>query len=274
MKVTRLVPKALATALTFIVTLAPQASNEAPRITFNNSQLKSGEVYVYDQKQVATQPALFTAEAAQNILSRFRTNYTKLGSPKVVIYARHDLVERGATVSACEQGSTNGVSQGVRVVPETEKTAVIVSTNVINIRGIESSFSRLWRAGGANIVDAPEAVSLIKADAFETDSTKPEQALVDRDEGRDELSKIADFAVKLLVASRQVTVAGLSGDKTYTVPEIQARAVRLSDSRVLGEVSSAEIIASGPQATRITGVSEITEATALALMLEILQHHD
>jgi hypothetical protein len=274
MKVSRLVPKALAAALAFIVTLAPQASNEAPRVTFNNSQLKSGEVYVYDQKPVATRPALFTAEAAQNILSRFRTNYAKPGSPKVVIFARHDVVERGATVSASGQSSTNGVSQGELVVPETEKTATIVSTTIINIHDIETSFSRPWRACGANIVDAPEAVALIKADAFEADSAKPEQALIDREEGRDELSKIADIAVKLLVASRQVTVAGLSGDKTYTVPEIQARAVRLSDSRVIGEVSSAEIMARNPQATRITGVREITEATALALMLEILQHHD
>ena len=60
---------------------------------------------------------------------------------------------------------------------------------------------------------------------------------------------------------------GLAGDQTVVTPDIQATAINLKDSKILGQASSADLTARVPP-TALAGFSvpEITEATALALM--------
>ena len=65
----------------------------------------------------------------------------------------------------------------------------------------------------------------------------------------------------------------LAGDKTYAVPDIQATAIRLSDSAIIGQAAASDIIGKDIQAGRVLrkfDVQDITEATALALMEDML----
>jgi hypothetical protein len=86
---------------------------------------------------------------------------------------------------------------------------------------------------------------------------------------REALAKIVDVAIEVLVASRNVTIAGVSGDSVVSVPDIQVTAVRLSDSAIIGQASSSDVLGRDQQAGRLArqyGVRDIAEATALALM--------
>src|SRR5580693_4464325 len=51
------------------------------------------QVYVYDQKPVEQPPALVSASDAQITMDAFRTNYQKLGNPRILIYVNRDLVD-------------------------------------------------------------------------------------------------------------------------------------------------------------------------------------
>jgi hypothetical protein len=90
---------------------------------------------------------------------------------------------------------------------------------------------------------------------------------------REALGKIADVAIEVLISSRSLTVPEVSGDATYTVPDIQATAIRLKDSAIIGQAAASDILGRDIQAGRIVkqfGVRDITEATALALMEDML----
>jgi hypothetical protein len=90
------------------------------------------------------------------------------------------------------------------------------------------------------------------------------------DTNREALSQIADVALEVLISSRNIVVSEVSGDHTYTVPDIQATAIRLRDSKVLGQASATEVLnrAGSP---RDFDVHQVAEATALALMEDMLR---
>jgi hypothetical protein len=90
---------------------------------------------------------------------------------------------------------------------------------------------------------------------------------------REALGKIADVAIEVLITSRSLTVPEVSGDKTYAVPDIQATAIRLKDSVIMGQAAASDILGRDAQAGAIMrqfGVRDITEATALALMEDMV----
>jgi hypothetical protein len=91
---------------------------------------------------------------------------------------------------------------------------------------------------------------------------------------REALAKIADVVIEILVSSRNVTVTNVSGDTVVPAPDIQVTAVRLSDSTIIGQASSSDILGKDQQAGRIVkqfDVRDITEATAFALMEDMTQ---
>ncbi|HEX7862272.1 MAG TPA: hypothetical protein VF773_18190 [Verrucomicrobiae bacterium] len=262
---------------------------EAPPVTFNNSNLKSGEVYVYEQKSVAGRPVLIAPETATALIGRFKTNYTKLGSPRMVIYVNRDLIddaglklaERKERVQinttevqsdpkADRNTTTNVNTKTQRSTQENtyrqgDKTAATLADRQ-TIRDVERLFGRPLRMAGVTIADQRIASQLIGAanpDHLQTDQSRKD---------REALSKIADVAIEILISSRNTTVAELSGDRTYAVPDIQATATRLSDARVIGQATAADIIGKDTQAIRNFDVREIAEATALSLMEDILQN--
>jgi hypothetical protein len=135
------------------------------------------------------------------------------------------------------------------------------------VRDVERLFGRPLRTAGVSLADQTVAAQLI--------ADKPIRSFVVNTEGeaarkdREALSKITDVVLEVLISSRNIAVAEISGDTTYTVPDIQATAIRLSDSKILGQASSRDVLGkdryAGPIA-RNFDVQDIAEATALALM--------
>jgi hypothetical protein len=124
----------------------------------------------------------------------------------------------------------------------------------------------VFRNGGAQLADQKVAASLLPDDGAHLVG---EGAAKDRQA----LANVADIAIEVLISSRNITVPEVSGDATYPVPDIQATAIRLKDAAILGQAAASDIIGKGVQAGRVVrqfGVQDITEATALALMDDML----
>lgn len=324
MKTTSCASGIVIAALTVGAALAQDASreHEAPRVTFNNSNQTAGDVYVYDQKPVGGRPVLIAPETAQALITRFKTNYAKLGSPRMVIYVNRDLVDETSGVKLAErkervQSNTTEVKSEYKAdpnAPQPTGTTIPSASNVTivgdvggnrhnvpgsgnvstktekstqentyrntekagatladrqTVRDVERLFCRPLRMAGASIADQRVATQLLAGRPLERLQTDAEQARKDREA----LGKIADVAVEVLISSRNITVPEVSGDKTYAVPDIQATAIRLRDSQILGQATASDIIGKDQYAGRIVrnfDVREISEATALALMEDML----
>jgi hypothetical protein len=202
-------------------------------------------VYVYDQKPPPNQPALISPEQAQSIVDRFKTNYAKPENPRILIYVNRQLTEDKPDAKAAN-----------------EKPAPTLADRQTT-RDVERLFGRPLRAAGASLVDPQTARQL-------AGSTKDPANQTGGDTNREALSQIADVALEVLISSRSIVVSEVSGDHTYTVPDIQATAIRLRDSKVLGQASAAEVLnrAGSP---RDFDVNQVAEATALALMEDMLR---
>ena len=133
------------------------------------------------------------------------------------------------------------------------------------VRDVERLFGRPLRAAGATLVDQKVATELIAdkpLDEFIGTTDTPQAR-----KNREALNNIADTVIEILISSKTLMVPGLAGDQTVVTPDIQATAINLKDSKILGQASSADLTARVPP-TALAGFSvpEITEATALALM--------
>ena len=128
---------------------------------------------------------------------------------------------------------------------------------------------RPLRAAGATLVDQRSASQMMENRPLSDLAQESEQARKDRAA----VNQIADVAIEVLISSRTVTVPGFSSDHTYTVPDIQATAIRLKDSKVIAQASASDVMdrAGGPAAGRNYSAQDITEATGLALMNDMLQ---
>ena len=299
--------------------------NEAPPVTYNNSQIKSGDVYVYEQKPSAGRPVLIAPEQAKNLIERFKSSYPKLGSPRIVLYVNRELVDETSGTKLAErkervQSNTTEVKSEFKVDPNapaannTQGTQIPSASNVTivgdvsgqrnnvpgsgnvntkteksiqestykntdrnpgtladkqTVRDVERLFARPLRMAGASVADQRVATQLMGDRPFQRLQTEGEQARKDREA----LGKVADMAVEVLISSRQITVPEVAGDRTYTIPDIQATAIRLSDARILGQATATDIIGKDQYAGNIVrnfDVREIAEATALALMEDLL----
>lgn len=326
MKPLPIASKALIVVLGVSTLVAQDKQHEAPPVTFNNSNLNSGDVYVYDQKPVGGRPVLIAPETAQALITRFKTNYTKLGSPRLVVYVNRELVDESSGVKLAErkervQSNTTEVKSEYKAdpnAPQAAATTIPSASNVTivgdvggnrhnvpgsgnvntrtekstqentyrntekpaatladkqTVRDIERLFGRPFRMAGASVADQRIASQLIADRPLQRLQSESEQARKDREA----LTKIADVAVEILISSRNITVPEVSGDKTYAVPDIQATAIRLGDSQLIGQASASDIIGKDQYAGRIVrnfDVREITEATALALMEDMLLNVD
>lgn len=134
------------------------------------------------------------------------------------------------------------------------------------VRDVERLFGRPFRAAGAQLADQRVAAALIADKPFDHfTASGNDQARKDREA----LAKVADIVIEVLISSREVLLPKVSGDQTTVVPDIQATAIRLSDSAILGQASSRDVLGKDREAGRILNrfdVHDIAEATALALM--------
>jgi hypothetical protein len=258
-----------------------------------NQSLPPGRVpvYNYEQKPLAHLPVIIDPQQAQVIVDEFRTNYSMLGSPRILVYVNRDLAEAQPGLKIAdrtERVETTSTSSSAAATdtnaPATNQTLTthVVANNTYQdngkstpaladrqtVRDVERLIARPLRAAGASLLDQGIAAQL------DGDQPLGSSTLMQSGSARDAAAKVADVAVEVLISSRTVNVAEVSGNKTYTVPDITMTAIRLKDAKVIGQASASEVIsrAGGPgYVARNFGVEDVTEATALALMDDMLR---
>lgn len=218
-----------------------------------------------------TADTLIAKQTADGILENFRKTYKTDHAPRVVIYVNRALVDTATGFKRTshtekyytEAGATKTSGENTYALKDAPAPALADQQTV---REIERLFGRVFRNAGAQLADQKIAASLLpeQPGAHVTD-----QAAKDHEA----LGQIADLAIEVLISSRNLTVPEVSGDATYAVPDIQATAIRLKDSAIVGQAAASDILGKGVQVGRIVrqfGVADITEATALALMSDML----
>ncbi|MBC8094530.1 MAG: hypothetical protein H7Y43_01840, partial [Akkermansiaceae bacterium] len=238
-------------------------------------------VYVYDQKPFGGRAPLVTQEQAQTIINRFKEAYPGLGSPRLLIYVNRELVDEQSGMKLIKREETIESSRGgtnsepsVRSTGEntyrTDGKTTPTLADRQTVRDIERLFGRPLRAAGASLVDQRVATQLI-ADRPMADfigSTDTPQARKDREA----LGKVADTVIEILISSKTMTVTTMSSSQTVSVPDIQATAIRLKDSKIVAQATSTDVTNRVPPTSLASfSVNEIAEATALALMEDMAQ---
>jgi len=149
---------------------------------------------------------------------------------------------------------------------ESAATAQLSLADRQTVRDVERLFGRPFRAAGVQLADQRIAAALIADKPFDHfTASGNEQARKDREA----LAKVADIVIEVLISSREVLLPKVSGDQTAVVPDIQATAIRLSDSAIVGQASARDVLGKDRDVGRVLNtfdVNDIAEATALALM--------
>ena len=213
-------------------------------------RLQPGEQRVYGP----TSDTLIARHAADGIIEGFRKVYKSDGAPRVVIYVNRALIDTTTTTSGT---NTYTVKDAKPLTLADQQT----------VREVERLFGRVFRHAGAQLADQQIATALLPTQAG--DHLTGDQAA----RRREALAVVADIAIEVLISSRNLTVPQVSGDVTYPVPDIQATAIRLKDAAIVGQAAASDIIGKGVQAGQVIrqfDVSDITEATAIALMEDML----
>ena len=211
---------------------------------------------------------LIARQSAMGIIEGFRKAYKTDSAPRIVIYVNRALVDTatglkltGHTEKYYKENDATKTS-GENTYTVKDATAPTLADQQ-TVREVERLFGRAFRNGGATLADQKSAAALLE--------DNPGHRLVGDQAAKDReaLGKVADIAIEVLISSRNLTVPEVAGDATYTVPDIQATAIRLKDSAIIGQAAASDVLGRDIQAGRIVkqfGVREITEATALALM--------
>ena len=231
--------------------------------------------FVYEQRSIAARAPLVSQEQANAIVDKFKAAYPALGKPRFVIYVNRDLVDEQSGVKLIARTEKVEASQDKETVKaenryrNTDRKEPTLSDRQ-TVRDVERLFGRPLRMAGAALADQRAATQLLGGREFRSLGTEGEQARKDREA----LAKVADVAIEILISSRNVQVAEVSGDKTYTIPDIQSTAIQLKDAKILGQASSSDVSGQGAYHARNYGVREIATATALALMEDIAASTD
>lgn len=259
----------------------------------------------YEQKPIAPPGPLITIDQAKGVIERFKDAYPKLGSPRFLIFVNRELVDTRSGISvspasikterstvkvdstvkdSAAVGAALGITNADKIPPGTYSKItenVSVSQTIKErekleatladkqtVRDIERLFGRPLRAAGATIADQTIAVQMMDGRPIQDilKTTDSEQARKDREA----VKKIADVVIEILVSSRQMTMPTLTGDSTIAIPDIHATAIRLSDSKIIGQAASSEIISRSNKPLQSLNVYEVAEATALVLMEDML----
>ena len=215
---------------------------------------------------------LIARQTADGILEGFKKVYKTDGAPRIVIYVNRALVDTASGFKLTgrtenfEKTDTSLKTAGTNTYKVRDAAAPTLADQQ-TVREIERLFGRAFRQGGAQLADQKIAASLLPeepgAHLTGDNAAKDRKALAD----------IADLAIEVLISSRNIAVPEVSGDATYNVPDIQATAIRLKDAMIVGQAAASDIIGKGVAAGRVMrqfDVQEITEATALALMDDML----
>jgi hypothetical protein len=249
--------------------LPPPVAQAAPRTVPGTSL---GQPQPEQRVYGPTQDTLIARQTADGILEGFRKTYKTDGAPRVVVYVNRALIDTSTGLKLTdrkeqfEKTDTSLKTSGTNTY-KARDTAAPTLADQQTVREIERLFGRAFRNAGAQLADQKIAASLLPEEAGAHLTGDPAA------KDRQALSNIADIAIEVLISSRNITIPEVSGDATVPVPDIQATAIRLKDAAIVGQASASDVIGKGAQAGRATrqfSVQEITEATALALMDDML----
>lgn len=215
---------------------------------------------------------LIARQTAAGIIEGFRKVYKTDSAPRIVVYVNRTLVDTSSGMKLTAH-SEKYYKENEAVKTSGENTYAVKEAATPSladrqtVREIERLFGRAFRNGGASLADQATAAALLE--------DNPGHRLVGDQAAKDReaLAKVADVAIEVLISSRNLTMPTVAGDQTVIVPDIQATAIRLKDSAIIGQAAASDILGRDMQAGRIVkqfGVAEITEATALALMEDML----
>lgn len=220
-----------------------------------------------------TGEAIIPPATAEAIVARFKKAYGAEQAPRVVVYVNRALSDSAPGVKLVSQTEHfEKADNTTKTSADTTYTAADAApaptlADQQTVREVERLFGRVFRNAGAQLADAKAATALLP--------DQPGIHLVGEQAAkeREALKSVADIAIEVLISSRNLTVPGVAGDATYAAPDIQATAIRLKDSAIIGQAAASDIIGQGAQAGRVLrqfDVRSITEATALALMEDML----
>ena len=239
-----------------------------------------------NQQVYGSRGALISAEAAQALGQEFRTAYGQSASPRIVIHVNRALVDTSSGLRLTgrtekyyestssqkgEEPTTSSDKSGENTYSAGKAPEAPSLADQQTVREIERLFGRVFRHAGARLADQRAATALLENQTGQLIGA--DQSLRERDA----LKQIADIAIEVLISSRELKVSGISGDATYTVPDIQATAIRLSDSAIIGQAAASDVLGQGTTAGTIArrfAAQDITEATAFALMEDMLTDAD
>jgi hypothetical protein len=216
--------------------------------------------------------ALVPKAAAERVLAAYRQSLAGSAAPRIVVYVNRALVDSTGGLrltghteqyEKTDAGTRTTGTNTYRV--ESGATASLADRQTV--REIERLLGRVFRQAGAQLADPALAADLLPSQA----GTHLVEDRAARD--REALAKVADVAIEVLLASRPLPVTRLSGDTSVTVPDLQLTAIRLKDAVIIGQAAASDVIGKGESAAQTAtrfDVRDITEATALALMEDML----
>jgi hypothetical protein len=241
-----------------------------------------------------TNATLVPADQARTLVEKFQAAYAKLGNPRLLVYVNRELIDTASGLKLTGRteryertkfemkGDMNpptpaGQSAGTNGTVKTsgdntyalKEAAQPTLADRQTVREVERLFGRPFRAAGATLADQRIAADMIGDKSLASLAGNGDQAAKDRAA----LGQVADVVLEILISSRNITVPAVSGNQTLTVPDIQATAIRLKDAVILGQAAASDVLGKDVQAGRMVStysVQDITEATALALMEDML----
>ena len=219
---------------------------------------------------------LIAPAAAQAVVDKFRAAYGTASAPRLVIYVNRSLVDvAGLKLTGRTESYTEKSTDGKTTSTKTKGTSTYATKDASapaptladqqTVRDIERLVGRAFRSGGAKLSDQRIAGVMLSA--------QPGARLLgdQATKERDALAQSADIAIEVLISTRTLIAAEVSGDTTVAVPDIQMIAIRLKDAAILGQASASDVLGAGAaQAAKKFSAADITEATALALMEDML----
>jgi hypothetical protein len=262
----------------------PVTAGERPPVTVTGAPANAHPSVPAEENQKLFPPpaSLVAPDSARAVVEKFRAAYEKLGKPRLVFSVNRELIPaEGALALKARTENTEATRSETKGSPEATSEKV-TATNTYEavpasalsladrqtIRDVERLFGRPFRAAGAALADQGVAAALLADKPFN------HFAAADNDQARKQreaLTKVADVVIEVLISSRQAVVPGIAGDSSVVLPDIQATAIRLSDSAILGQATARDVLGRDRDAAHVRqfDVNDIAEATALALMEDI-----
>lgn len=217
--------------------------------------------------------------AGRDAAGRFFETYQKLGQPRLLFVVNREAVVEAPSASGARRGHARGerarearAAGGMVASFAANQPAVAVAAPApgVPLGEVARQFDQPFREGGVRLAD-PTAVATLMAGKPLVHFTASGSEAARRD--RAALAQVADVIVEVVVAQREVVLPVGSAERVGWQPEVQATAIRLSDSAIIGQANSRDLVKRQRGGKNGAGAAEsveaLTQATAWALMESI-----